>query len=116
MKLLSRLLIIAFGLLMCVPDDALEALALVPSPILFVTQVPVPDERNDNQVSNVAVSVVSPLGNHLGNTANCGRGGDLWIRYTNSALLNLTRKAGFGTNGAQHAKGIAVRDPLIVRL
>src|SRR5260370_466733 len=81
--------------------------------ILFVTQVPMPNEVNDNQISNVTVSVVSPLGNHLGDTAHAGRGGDLWIRYTNGALLNLTRRAGFGTNGVQQGVGIAVRDQLV---
>ena len=113
MKLPLRLFLFAVGLLLSLPDDMLAAVALVPSPILFVTQVPMPEERNDNQISNVAVSVVSPLGNHLGGTLSCGRGGDLWLRYTNGALLNLTRRAGFGTNGVQHGQGIAVRDPVV---
>jgi hypothetical protein len=50
------------------------------NPILFVTQIPIPDERNDNDVKNVFASVVTPLGNHLADTAHAGRGGDLWIR------------------------------------
>jgi hypothetical protein len=83
------------------------------NPILFVTQMPIPNEINDSAVSNVFVSVVSPLGNHLADTTHAGRGGDLWLRYTNGALLNLTRKAGFGTNGVQHGIGIAVRDPFV---
>ena len=81
--------------------------------LLFVTQVPIATEINDGTVSNVFVSVVSPLGNHLPDTAHAGRGGDLWIRYTNGALLNLTRKGGFGSNSIQHGIGIAVRDPAV---
>ena len=81
--------------------------------LLFVTQVPIANEINDGTVSNVFVSVVSPVGNHLADTAHAGRGGDLWMRYTNGALLNLTRKGGFGTNTIQHGVGIAVRDPAV---
>jgi hypothetical protein len=83
----------------------------LPHAILFVTQVPIPNEVNDGTVSNVFVSVVSALGNHVADTAHAGRGGDLWIRYTDGTLRNLTRAAGFGVNGAQHGSGIAVRDP-----
>ena len=54
--------------------------------ILFVTQVPMPAEANATTVTNVIVSVASPLGNHLGDTAHAARGGDLWIRYPDGAL------------------------------
>ena len=84
---------------------------ILPNPILFVTQVVTPAELNDGTVSNVAVSVISPLGNHLGDTQHAGRGGDLWIRYGDGTLKNLTRAAGFGTNGVQHGIGVAARDP-----
>src|SRR5678815_1901671 len=82
--------------------------AAITNAVLFVTQVPLPHEQNALSVSHVAVSVVSALGNHLADTAHAGRGGDLWIRYANGALTNLTRLAGFGTNGPQHGTGIAV--------
>jgi hypothetical protein len=85
----------------------------LPNPILFVTQVPIPNEVNDNAVANVFVSVVSALGNHLADTAHAGRGGDLWIRYGDGTLRNLTRAAGLGTTGVQHGIGIAVRDPFV---
>lgn len=81
------------------------------NPILFVTQVPMPLEVNDDTVANVRVSVASALGNHLADTAHAGRGGDLWLLWPNGALKNLTRAAGFGVNGVQHGSGIAVRDP-----
>ena len=85
----------------------------LPNAILFVTQVPIATEINDATVSNVFASVVSPFGNHLADTAHAGRGGDLWLRTPDGALKNLTRAAGFGTNGPQHGIGIAVRDPVV---
>src|SRR5436190_448350 len=84
---------------------------VLPNPVLFVTQVPIPDEVNDNVVANVFVSVVSPLGNHLADTAHAGRGGDLYISYPNGTVRNLTRAAGYGASGSQDGMGIAVRDP-----
>jgi hypothetical protein len=82
----------------------------LPNAILFVTQVPIPNEVNAD-VADVFVSVASALGNHLSDTAHAGRGGDLWMRYPNGALTNLTRAAGYGVNGVQHTNGIAVRQP-----
>lgn len=87
--------------------------AAITNAILFVTQVPMPDERNSTTSSNVAVSVVSPTGNHLADTAHAGRGGDLWIRYTSGAVSNLTRLANYGLSGSQDGNGIAVRDPFV---
>ncbi len=90
-----------------------SAHATITNAILFVTQVPIPSEVNDGTVSNVFVSVVSALGNHLADTAHAGRGGDLWIRYPTGAITNLTRAAGYGTNTVQHGIGIGVRDPFV---
>jgi hypothetical protein len=73
-------------------------------PILFVTQVPV--------ATDFAV-VVSTFGNHGASVQNAPRGGDLWIRYTDGSLKNLTKTAGFGTEGEQGANAIAVRDPSV---
>ncbi len=101
---------IFLSLLVCTCRAAVPILG---NPILFVTQPPIPNEVNDAVVANVFVSVVSPLGNHLADTAHAGRGGDLWIRYTDGTLRNLTRAGGFGTNGVQHGVGIAVRDPYV---
>lgn len=92
---------------------AIVSHAAITNSILFVTQVPMPDERNSNSSSNVVVSVVSALGNHLGDTAHAGRGGDLFIRYASGAISNLTRLAGFGVSGSQDGAGIAVRDPFM---
>jgi hypothetical protein len=83
------------------------------NPILFVTQVQIPKEANGNIITNTFVSVVSLFGNHLADTIHAGRGGDLMLMTTNQGLVNLTRKAGLGTNGSQDGIGIAVRDPAV---
>ncbi len=84
------------------PPDAHAALVL-PNPILFVTQVPI---RGD------FTSIGSTFGNHLASLQSVGRGGDLWIRYTDGTLKNLTLAAGYGSaSGFQGNNAIAVRDP-----
>ncbi len=77
-------------------------LVTTPYPILFVTQVPVPADFT---------SVTAVFGNHRGDLSLAGRGGDLWIRYENGALKNLTQAAGLSPTGMQGANAIAVRDP-----
>ncbi|MBK9656256.1 MAG: PD40 domain-containing protein [Rhodanobacteraceae bacterium] len=87
------------------PLTLLSALAqaqTTPNPILFVTQVPVPVDF---------AAVGSTFANHIANMNSVYRGGDLWIRYPNGTLRNLTAEAGFGMNGFQGANAIAVRDP-----
>src|SRR5262245_26787947 len=90
---------------------AARALALT-NPVVFVTQPPIPREINSS-ITNTFLSVVTIFGNHLPDTAHCARGGDLWLMLPNTNLVNLTRNAGFGTNGVQDGVGIAVRDPKI---
>ena len=75
-----------------------------PHPILFVTQVPVPVDF---------AAIGSTFANHVASPASVYRGGDLWIRYPNGTLRNLTQEAGFGVSGAQGANSIAVRDPYV---
>src|SRR6478609_5814444 len=73
------------------------------NPILFVTQVPIPFDP---------LSTVTTFANHLGSVYASGRGGDLWIRYQDGTLKNLTKAAGFGSpDGLQGTSSIAVRDP-----
>src|SRR6185312_13021645 len=74
-----------------------------PSPIMFVTQVP---------VSNFA-SVSSAFANHITSPQQAPRGGDLYILYPDGTLRNLTREAGFGNDGLQGATSIAVREPSV---
>ena len=70
--------------------------------IVFVTQVPI---RGD------FTAIASTFGNQLSNMQSVPRGGDLWIRYPDASLKNLTKAAGYGMDGLQGANAIAVRDP-----
>ncbi|HSU57350.1 MAG TPA: hypothetical protein VLT36_25130, partial [Candidatus Dormibacteraeota bacterium] len=95
-----------------------SAAAAGPNPFLFVTQVPVPNEVNDNTISNVFLGAGAGFGNHLGSTLYAPRGGDLWLAKPNGSLAsitltNITRGLGFGLAGPQHTNGIAVRDPAV---
>src|ERR1043165_1214562 len=101
------------GMLLFASWGANSAQPVLANPILFVTQPLAPDEQNDNIVSNVVLSVVSGMGNHLADTASAPRGGDLYIRYPDGTLKNLTRLAGYGLSGPQHTNGIAVREPSV---
>ena len=53
------------------------------------------------------------FGNHQGSLWSVARGGDLWIRYGDGTLKNLTQAAGYGVNGLQGASSIAVREPSV---
>ena len=88
------------------PPQAISApaAAALPNPILFVTQVPIPDDY---------ITVGSVFGNHRGDVQSAGRGGDLYILYPSGALRNLTREAGFGNDGFQGTGAIAVREPSV---
>ena len=72
--------------------------------ILFVTQVPIPSDFT---------TIGSTFGNQLTTMQSVGRGGDLWIRYSDGELRNLTQAAGFGNEGFQGANAIAVRNPSV---
>lgn len=72
--------------------------------IVFVTQPPHPA---DFATANAT------FGSHRASLDSIPRGGDLYIRYGNGTLKNITRSAGFGTDGFQGATGIAVRDPAV---
>jgi hypothetical protein len=76
----------------------------IPNPILFVTQVPIPGDFT---------TVASTFGNHDGQIDSAPRGGDLWIVYPDGVVKNLTRTAGFGNDGMQSDKAIAVREPSV---
>lgn len=76
----------------------------LPNPIIFCTQIPEPD--------GFATSLET-FGNHHGSVDAAPRGGDLYIRYPNGNLKNLTQLAGYGQTGFQGATSIAVRDPSV---
>jgi len=83
---------------------ALLLAVAIGNPILFVTQVPVPGDFT---------TIGSTFGNHSGQVDSVPRGGDLWIRYPDGTLKNLTRAAGYGMQGQQGAQAIAVREPSV---
>src|SRR4051812_24499235 len=94
MKTLIRLLVYWFGI------TCGSVWAGNPTnPILFVTQVPMPDETNSRVVAQSYHSVASPIQNPSGDPGACGRGGALWIRYNDGSLRNLTAEAGYGVTG-----------------
>lgn len=74
------------------------------NPILFVTAMPV-----GGFASNTATFAMQKTDMQSG-----GRGGDLYIRYPDGTLRNLTAEAGYGSTGAngfQDHNAIAVRNP-----
>ncbi len=76
----------------------------LPYPILFCTQVPQPIGF---------ATCLETFGNHQANVTSAPRGGDLYIRYTDGTLKNLTQAAGYGQTGFQGLTSIAVRDPSV---
>lgn len=83
---------------------AVASTAAPSNPILFVTQVPIPADFT---------TIASTFGNQLAAIDAVPRGGDLWIRYPDGTLKNLTRAAGYGVEGMQNAQAIAVREPSV---
>ncbi len=94
----------AAGLLAATADvnAAAPLPAALPNPIMFVTQFP---------ISSDFATIGAVFANHRGTMESAGRGGDLYIRYANGTLRNLTAEAGYGQTGLQGANAIAVRDP-----
>lgn len=109
MPLLRRLpwlAIVALCLTLPPSPPAVLAAVSLPSPLLFVTQVP---------NASTFASIGATFGDQLAGVADAPRGGDLWIRYPDGALKNLTAAAGYGSAGAfQDASAIAVRDPAVL--
>ena len=97
-------LVLAIGFRSPMPGLAQSGPVLLPNPVLFVTQVPVPGDFT---------TIGSVFGNHLASLSSAARGGDLWIRYGDGTLKNLTEAAGYGTSGMQGAAAIAVREPSV---
>ena len=74
------------------------------NPIVFVTMVPNPADFG---------TLAATFGNHIPSADTAFRGGDLWVRYPDGSLKNLTQAAGLGSSGFQGASAIAVRDPSV---
>lgn len=80
-----------------------EAIYALPK-IAFVTQPPLPADF---------ATVNSTFANHRASLDSIPRGGDLYIRYEDGSLKNITQVAGYGMSGFQGASAIAVRDPAV---
>ena len=91
------------------------------NPILYVTQVPLPDEVLNHSVTGTKMSIASTMQSPQADPAHAGRGGALWIRYPNGTTKNLTEAAGYGgtvdvghnASGLQGAASIAVHRPFM---
>lgn len=83
------------------------------NPILFVTQVPMPEEVNSRSLGQSYMSMVSPFSNHLADTAHAARGGSLMIRFTDGQVVDLLAVADWSAvpGGAPAANSVAVRNP-----
>ncbi len=114
-----RLLCLSIGLMLG-PAGA----GTLNKPVLYVTQVPVPDEilRSDiHDLTTTRTGIASAMQNPQPTAANAPRGGALWIRYATGVRRNLTSAAGFGgtvdangnATGFQGASSIAVAHPLV---
>jgi hypothetical protein len=84
-------------------------------PILFVTQVPMPEEVNSRDVTSSYQSAVSPFSNHLADTAHAGRGGSLLVRFSNGQVVDLLAVADWSAvpGGKPAANAVAVRNPAV---
>jgi hypothetical protein len=90
---------------LCAVLEPVAAQVVTPNPVMFVTQYPIPYDF---------ATIGSVFANHRARVDLSGRGGDLYIRYGNGTLRNLTREAGFGEAGVfQGAQSITVRDPSV---
>ena len=69
--------------------------AAIDYPIAFVTQAPIGFDF---------CTINATFCNHSSAINISGRGGDLWMRYPDGSLKNLTAAAGFGQVGLQGNK------------
>jgi len=80
------------------------AVGTIATPILFAAQVPT--------LRDIGARA-STFSNHLGDVGRVARGGDLMIRYPDGTMRNLTKEAGYGSEGFQGSQSIAVREPSV---
>ncbi len=85
------------------------------NPILFVTQVPIPEEVNSRDMNVSFMSSVSPFSNHLADTTHAGRSGSLYIRFSNGQVTNLLQIADWTAipGGKPADDAMAVRNPRV---
>jgi len=111
--LLKKILVSAAAALALAPSLALGANPT--KPILFVTQVPMPEEVNSRDILTSYESCVSPFSNHLADTAHAGRGGSLWVRFSNGQIVDMLAAADWSAipGGKPAPNTIAVRNPSV---
>ena len=85
------------------------------NPILFVTQVPIPEEVNTRDVTQSFMSIASPFSNHLADTLHAGRGGSLFVRFASAQVVDLLAIADWSAipGGKPAADAMAVRNPAV---
>lgn len=74
------------------------------APVLFVTVTPSSGDTTSGSFGHF----VSLVGSHRATTSLAPRGGDLWIKYDDGTLRNLTEECGYGTTAGAE---ITVREP-----
>ena len=95
--------------------------ATLSKPVMYVTQVPIPDERLDKTITLSLMNITTTMMSPLADPKAAPRGGGLWIRYADNTKRNLTEAAGFGgpmdpnhnATGPQGADSIAVMRPFM---
>lgn len=97
----ASLALLASLAVIVLPAPRITAETMMNPVVMFVTQAPFGADF---------ASVNATFGNHTANTGSTPRGGDLWIRYGDGTLRNLTQQAGLGTTPLQE---IAVREPSV---
>jgi Calx-beta domain len=85
------------------------------NPILFVTQVPIPEEVNTRDITQSFMSITSPFGNHQADTLHAGRGGSLFVRFNNGQIVDLLAAADWSAiaGGKPASDAMAVRNPAV---
>ena len=88
--------------------------------ILYITQVPLRDEVATTDVAATKMNITTTMQSPLADTVSAGRGGALWIRYSNGVTRNLTAAAGYGQTPValpgvtfQGASSISVQHPVM---
>ena len=99
----SRLVNLSCYLLAALLQTLAPCLALPNNPIIFVAQIPIPNDF---------ATVNATFGNQSGSIDQRAFG-DLYIRYADGTLKNLTSAGGYGNTGMQGANSISVRDPAV---
>lgn len=113
----SLRLFLAASILAALPAAATNP----PNPILYVTQMPIPDEGLNHDITLSKMNVTTTMQSPFADPLHAGRGGSLWIRYANGARRNLLAAASLGgsvdangnATGFQGAGSIAVQHPFV---